>query len=135
MVFTRLRRFVRLILRILRRIKNEARQFCRSVREVIESLIDRGIRKIELKYHCLQVRKRMCQVRSYTEWEGYARLLDHLEGTVDWKYVTKSSHYDFERLETRRNMMKQLRNNGNVKTLAYCIRQDLRKNICNISNP
>ena len=122
MVFSKLKRFVRWILRILRRIKNEARLFTRSVREVIETTVDRGIRKIELKYHCLQVRKRMCNVRSYGEWESYARLLDHLEGTVDWKYIAKSSYYDFERLETRRNLMKQLRSNGNVKTLAYCIR-------------
>ena len=28
----------------------------------------------------------MCQADSYAEWEAYARLLDHLEGTVDWKY-------------------------------------------------
>lgn len=32
-------------------------------------------------------------------------------------------------------MMKQLRNNNNVKTLSHCIRQDLAKNICNICEP
>ena len=77
----------------------------------------------------------MCTVKSYKEWEGYARLLDHLEGTDAWKYVQKSHSYDWHRLEVRRLMMKQLRNSGNVKTLAHCIRQDLRKNICNISDP
>ena len=77
----------------------------------------------------------MCKVKSYKEWESYARLLDHLEGTVDWKYISESEHYDFGRLEVRRHMMKQLRNNSRMKTLAHCIRQDLAKNICNISDP
>ena len=44
----------------------------------------------------------MCKVRSYAEWESYARLLDHLEGTVDWKYKDFSFYYDYERLERRR---------------------------------
>lgn len=77
----------------------------------------------------------MCQVKSYKEWESYARLLDHLEGTVDWKYVAHSNHYDYGRLEARRLVMKQLRNNNNVKTLSHCIRQDLVKNSCNICEP
>ena len=53
----------------------------------------------------------MRHVRSYTEWESYARLLDHLEGTVDWKYIKASKLYDYERIETRRQLMKQLRSN------------------------
>ena len=122
MAFNRVRRFFRQIMRFLRKLKEEARLFTRSIGEVIRYLIDRGIMFIQLKYHCLQVRKRMCEVRSYTEWESYARLLDHLEGTVDWKYILKSDHYEYVRLEARRNMMKQLRSNSNTKTLAYCIR-------------
>ena len=126
---------MRAVIRFLRRLRDELRLFSRASRDVINYLIDRGIQIIQLKFHCLQVRKRMCQVRSYTEWESYARLLDHLEGTVDWKYIQHSDFYDYARLETRRQMMKQLRNNQSVKTLAYCIRQDLVKNICNISEP
>ena len=64
----------------------------------------------------------MCSVRTYTEWESYARLLDHLEGTVDWKYIEHSDFYDYERLERRRQMMKQLRTNQNIKTLTFCVR-------------
>jgi len=85
--------------------------FRRAMRELVGHLIERGIQIIQLKYHCLQVRKRMCFVRSYAEWESYARLLDHLEGTVDWKYKEQSYYYDYERLEQRRQMMKQLRTN------------------------
>ena len=77
----------------------------------------------------------MCNVESYKEWESYARLLDRLEGTESWKYTLKSTCYDYTRIESRRQMMKQLRNNSNVKTLAFCIRQDLMKNIANISDP
>lgn len=31
-------------------------------------------------------------------------------------------------------MMKQLRHRGNVRTLSYCIRQDISKNVCNIGD-
>ena len=48
----------------------------------------------------------MCNVNSYAEWESYARLLDHLEGTVDYKYIEQSKVYDYVRLERRRLMMK-----------------------------
>ena len=135
MAFNRLRKFVRIVLSILKKFRDELKLFKRSIREVIQHLIDRGIQIISLKYNCLQVRRRMCHVRSHTEWESYARLLDHLEGTVDWKYVKSSNLFDYERIETRRQMMKQLRGNQNIKTLAFCIRQDLAKNICNISDP
>ena len=121
-VFTKLRSFYRVCIAILRKVKQETRLFRKSVREVLEHLIERGIQIIQLKYHCLQVRKRMCSVRTYTEWESYARLLDHLEGTVDWKYIEHSDFYDYERLERRRQMMKQLRTNQNIKTLTFCVR-------------
>lgn len=102
LVFTKLRSFVRVCICILRRLKFETRVFRKATRELVSHLIERGIQIIQLKYHCLQVRKRMCTVRSFTEWESYARLLDHLEGTVDWKYRDFSHFYDFERLERRR---------------------------------
>lgn len=105
-VFSKLRSFVRFLLSLLRRVRAEVRVFRKATREVIIYLLDRGIQIIQLKYHCLQVRKRMCEVRSYTEWESYARLLDHLEGTVDWKYIESSRNYDYIRLERRRQMMK-----------------------------
>ena len=75
----------------------------------------------------MQIRNRMTNVRSSAEWESYARLLDHLEGTVNWKYVERTKKYeklknDYARLESRRQLMKQLRKNQNIKTLAFCIR-------------
>jgi TAG lipase / steryl ester hydrolase / phospholipase A2 / LPA acyltransferase len=42
--------------------------------------------------------------------------------------------YDFARIDVRRVMMKQLRNGGHIKMLAHCMRQDLLKNIGNISD-
>ena len=97
-----LRAFVRLILSILRKFRSELRHFKKSIRDIIQHFIDKGVHLIQLKYNCLQVRKRMCKVNSYQEWESYARLLDHLEGTVDWKYRANSRVYDFARIEARR---------------------------------
>ena len=97
-----LRRWVRYILRILRRIRSEMHLFGKSVCEVLQALIDRGIQSIMLKYNCMQIRNRMTNVRSTAEWESYARLLDHLEGTVNWKYVERTKKYDYARLESRR---------------------------------
>ena len=134
MAMTKLKRFARMILRILRRLRDEFRMFRMATGDVLSYMVDRGIKIIQLKYDCLRVRKRMLSVRTNSEWESYARLLDHLEGTVDWRYIPDSDRYDYKRLEARRQMMKQLRNRGNVRTLSYCIRQDLVKNICNISD-
>ena len=102
MVVSRLRRFVRFIIRVLRRLRDELRLFRRSTCEVLAYMIDRGIKIIQLKYDCIQIRKRIIKVRSHAEWESYARLLDHLEGTVDWRYIEYSERYDYKRLEARR---------------------------------
>lgn len=102
MALNKLRRFVRMILHILKRLKDEFRMFRRATGEVLSYMIGRWIKIIQLKYDCLQVRKRMNLVRSHAEWESYARLLDHLEGTVDWKYIQHSGRYDYKRLEARR---------------------------------
>lgn len=90
---------------------------------------------IILRYNILQVRKRITRVKDFKEWESYARLLDHLEGNSEWKTELESNQYDYSRLEKRRQMMKQLRKSGNIKTLSHCLRQDLVKNIGNMSNP
>ena len=74
-------------------------------------------------------------VKDYKEWESYAKLLDHLEENNEWKFKLESNDYDYLRLEKRRQMMKQLRKSDNIQTLAHCLRQDLVKNIGNMSNP
>ena len=75
----------------------------------------------------------MLQVKSSQEWEEYAKLLDLLEGLNEWKLHKESPYYDYERIESRLLMMKQLRKQNNVKTLSHCLRQDLVKNIGRIS--
>ena len=102
MAFNKVRRFYRLILRILKRIRNELRLFKTSIKDILLHMVDNFIYFIELKHHCLEVRKRMLDVRSYTEWASYAKLLDHLEGTEEWKHIDKSDLYDYERLSRRR---------------------------------
>ena len=77
----------------------------------------------------------MLEVKSSEEWESYAKLLDYLEGCVDWKYESQSEVYDYQRIAKRTQTMKQLRKSDNIKTLAQCLRQDLMKNIGNISDP
>ena len=83
----------------------------------------------------MRVKKRMIESNDFKEWEQYARLLDHLEGNNEWKFQLESTDYDYIRLEKRRQMMKQLRKADNIQTLSHCLRQDLVKNLGNISNP
>ena len=61
-------------------------------------------------------------VKSYKEWEHFAKVLDHLEGLNDWKLRRVSSCYDYERIESRLLMMRHLRKEKNVRTLAHCLR-------------
>ena len=51
----------------------------------------------------------MKEVKSYKEWEDYAKSLDSLEGINEWKLRKASNHYDYERIEARLLMMKHLR--------------------------
>jgi len=105
----RVRKFFRLVKSILKRVLSEFKQYHTSVAQIITHLIDKGILFIELKYHCLEIRRRMSDVRSHNEWQSYAKLLDYLESTEKWKYDGKSDRYDYERLDKRRKMMKYLR--------------------------
>jgi TAG lipase/steryl ester hydrolase/phospholipase A2/LPA acyltransferase len=77
----------------------------------------------------------MNQATSYKEFERYARQLDiHLD-TNSYKFSEKSRLYDYERIESRYRIMKQLRKSKNIKTLAHALRQDLHKNIGGICEP
>lgn len=59
MAGSRLRRFVRYILRLMRKLRDELRMFRRSAFEVLAYMLDRGIKIVQLKYDCLRVRKRI----------------------------------------------------------------------------
>lgn len=93
------------------------------------------INAVLLQYRCRIIRQKMRTVKSYTQWTHYAKLLDTLEGLNEWKSTKESNLYDWKRIEARLAMMKHLRIQKNVKTLAHCLRQDLQKNIGRISNP
>ena len=90
---------------------------------------------VRLRYNCRKIRHKMKQAKSKQEWENLARLLDALEGCNEWKAQRESDFYDYQRIEKRTQMMKQLRKSDNIKTLAHQLRQDLMKNIGNISDP
>ena len=70
----------------------------------------------------------MLNVTCSQEFEQLAKQLDHLQGLNDWKILKESEHYDYERIEIRLKLMRQLRKQGNLKTLVHCLRQDLVKN-------
>ena len=129
------RRLIRIIIVVIKKFWSEYRQTNSAIRSIIKYLFGKLVNLIVLRYNILQVRNRMTQVRDYKEWENYARLLDHLEENNEWKFRLESKSYDYSRLEKRRQMMKQLRKSDNIKTLTHCLRQDLVKNIGNMSNP
>lgn len=68
MSMNRVRAFFRLVMRTLKRILSEFTHCRSSVAQIIKHLIDKGILFIELKYHCLEIRRRMSDVRSHNEW-------------------------------------------------------------------
>ena len=114
---------------------NELRQVKEASQEVSISWLTSFINHIMLRSRCDLLREKMKHVKSYKEWESYAKLLDHLEGHNWWKNERVSSSYDYDRIESRLLMMRHLRKKNNIKTLTHCLRQDLVKNIGRISNP
>ena len=47
----------------------------------------------------------MKRCKNYKSWQSLARLLDHIEGLLDWKLRYESSNYDFERIRRRYDYM------------------------------
>ena len=128
-------KLLRALHRILSLFKRECVMFTKSVKEIWRFLVESLIIRITRKYHCLQIRKRMYQVQNYREWEQYAKLLDYLEGYVEFKYRPESEDYDYVRIDVRRVMMKQLRNSNNIKyrlVMIPCIRGIKTKQKCSI---
>lgn len=121
-MISKIRRAIRLLIRFFSLYRDEFRQFRKATREVFRQIIRNLIDYIVLKNDCLQIKKKMCLVRSYSEWKECASLLDHLEGCEKWKYRDESKNYDFRRIKQRRQMMKQLRKSDKVKTLAHYLR-------------
>ena len=113
----------------------ELQEFNVAWRKVIKGWLNKLKDWILLKYKCAKIKEKMCLVNNHKDWEKYARQLDHLEGTFEYKIVRESRYYDYKRIESRYRVMKQLRKKNNIKTLAHCLRQDLVKNIGGISDP
>jgi hypothetical protein len=100
-----------------------------AVRQVLKEWRNKLVRYILKKFKGAKLQDLLNNAKTYKEWEKYAKQLDILEGTNDYKLRNESRLYDFERIESRYRIMKQLRKGKNVKTLAHMLRQDLVKNI------
>lgn len=113
---------IRQLLRILRQAAVELKIFNEASREVIRTLLSKITSYILHRHKCHQIHQKMLTLTCYSEWEAHAKLLDQLEGLTEWKLTKESPYYDYERIESRLLLMKQLRKANNVKTLAHCLR-------------
>jgi hypothetical protein len=58
-----------------------------------------------------------------------------LQGKEKWKNTKESNLYDWQRIESRLENMRYLREAKDIQGLVHCLRQDLQKNIGGICNP
>lgn len=114
---------------------SEMQQVSASFRLVLKHCYKILVRKLLHLYKTARLEDLMNQATTYRKFENFARQLDiHLD-TQAFKFRPESGLYDYERIESRYRIMKQLRKGKNIKTLAHALRQDLHKNIGGICGP
>jgi predicted acylesterase/phospholipase RssA len=113
----------------------EMREASSAFKQVLKEWRNMFIRLVLRKYKALKLLDKMDTCSTHDEWEKYAKQLDILSGRNEYKFKLESRLYDYERIDSRYRIMKQLRKSKNVKTLAHALRQDLVKNIGGICEP
>lgn len=100
----------------------EMREAKKSLIKVTKEWRNMFVRYLLKKYKAARLEDRMNASTTYKEWEQFAKQLDLLQGTNDYKFKVESRLYDYERIESRYRIMKQLRKSKNIKTLAHALR-------------
>jgi len=75
----------------------------------------------------------LAQAGSYAEWRDIALELDRLEGNDAWKHDETSDDYDYLLIHERLSEMQQLRRDGDIRRLVFCLNESLHGNLGNIS--
>ena len=81
----KLKKAINLLKFLLNLSRAEYRCFRQAIRDILTYWKGRVIDYIVLRYNCLKIRRRMLEVKTTREWESYAKLLDYLEGCMEWK--------------------------------------------------
>jgi len=106
----------------------------RAAKYILTRLITKLVAITLLNYKCIKIRQEMNKVSSYHDYEKLGMILDKLQGKDIWKLEKESHLYDWQRIESRLENMKYLREKKDIKGLVDCLRQDLVKNIGGICN-
>src|SRR3546814_17600398 len=73
--------------------------------------------------------------RSYSSWREIANDLDRLEGADIWNLDDASDDYDYLLIQERLQRIRRLREQADVRQLAYELYEGLHGNLGNISHP
>ena len=87
-------------------ILTELQEVKTAVRQVLKEWRNKLVRYILKKFKGVKLQDLLNNAKTYKEWEKYAKQLDILEGTNDYKLRNESRLYDFERIESRYRIMK-----------------------------
>ena len=99
--------------------------FRRAVQQLIARLLNRIIAIILLSYKTIKIRRSMNEAKTYRDYEDLGLILDKLQGKDKWKEEKSCHLYDWERIESRLNNMRNLREKMDIEGLVHCLRQDL----------
>lgn len=73
------------------------------------------------------------QTSSYDEWREIVRDLDRLEDAEAWKQDETSDDYDYLLIKERLAEMRELRHEGEVRRLVFCLTESLHGNLGNLT--
>lgn len=75
------------------------------------------------------------QTQTYSSWREIAADLDRLEGADSWQLDDTSDDYDYLLIQERLQRIRRLRQQADVRQLAFELYEGLHGNLGNISNP
>ena len=84
----------------------ELQEVSQACKQVFKEFVNKFIRFILKKYKGAKLQDLMQNVDNHRDWEKYARQLDYLYGTNEYKLKNESRLYDYERIESRYRIMK-----------------------------
>ena len=77
----------------------------------------------------------LAQATDYAAWSAAAQEHDRLTGAVEWRDQAESSDYDYRLVQARLEELRELRRQGEVARLVFCLHEGLHGNLGNIANP
>ena len=107
---------------LLRVLIQELKYSLSAANEVRMYMFIRLVRHFVLTYKERIIMDMMKKVKDFKSWERLAKLLDQVTGALEWKLKFESSTYDYQRIQNRYELMRDMRHSDDIEGLINSLR-------------